>query len=377
MKPKYRAIIILATAAICAGVVYYLDQPISDLGPITIHHVVKTAVTPSFGTSSSSIDISGWQTYTNSQYGFELKYPVDWQDVNGTGQGEILDIVYQRNKATHAEGVGYSYPGEIFLRGITKKSILVPYGSTPPANFLDFAKEYDVSGLDNQGNVVPLMAIDGHQAVQINAPDNLTGPDKGLVPNITLLIDYSSDSVIWVEVNYFYENKDYVSKTFNQILSTFKFIAPVTPPTAQTDTSGWKTYTNSHDGYQIQYPSDISTSYSNGDLRLQNYPSTEDNFKSGEFFMDIFATDIETGFKSHIDNVQTYQFGNATGYGGGRADADISPLDGYDIYIPYNGKLYVMASSFDTTELKTKAFVLSVAQTFKFTPMSSGSGQAK
>ena len=175
--------------------------------------------------SSTSVGTSTWQTYTNQESEFTVKYPGSWQSVNGNGSsGEILDIAYQMDKKICAEGVGCSYPGEIFMKGVTKDSILVPYGETPSSNFDDFARQYISGGLDNEATIVASATINGHEAVQINAASNITGPDQGLVPNITELINYSSDSVIWIEVNYFPEDQDYVSQTFGQVLSSLQFL---------------------------------------------------------------------------------------------------------------------------------------------------------
>lgn len=73
MKPKYWAIIILAALAVAAGVIYYANQPAWDLGPIVFHHKAQSPAT-----STPQSDLKDWKTYTNSQYGFELKYPADW-----------------------------------------------------------------------------------------------------------------------------------------------------------------------------------------------------------------------------------------------------------------------------------------------------------
>ncbi len=51
--------------------------------------------TPNSIATSTPIDTSGWQTYTNSQYGFELKYPTDWKSQRAFGLPMILKIVPQ------------------------------------------------------------------------------------------------------------------------------------------------------------------------------------------------------------------------------------------------------------------------------------------
>jgi hypothetical protein len=75
MKLKYWTIVFLATAAICACLFYYIKQPASDLGPVTVHHVVKESDVAD--SRSSPVNISAWKTYTNSQYGFSFDYPLN------------------------------------------------------------------------------------------------------------------------------------------------------------------------------------------------------------------------------------------------------------------------------------------------------------
>jgi len=67
MKPKYWAIIILAAIAISVSVLYYFQTKRYDLGPIEIHR--KSEV------SLSANELKDWETYANSEYGFEFKYP--------------------------------------------------------------------------------------------------------------------------------------------------------------------------------------------------------------------------------------------------------------------------------------------------------------
>ena len=65
VKPKYWAIIVLATIATGVGALYYARQPAPDLGPITVHH--KTA-------SSAVKDVKDWKTYKIDEYGFEVQF---------------------------------------------------------------------------------------------------------------------------------------------------------------------------------------------------------------------------------------------------------------------------------------------------------------
>ena len=72
MKPKYWTIIILAAIATSASAVYYTRQPAPDVGPIVVHHTPKTQ---SLATTTPEAGMKDWKTYTNSEYGFEFKYP--------------------------------------------------------------------------------------------------------------------------------------------------------------------------------------------------------------------------------------------------------------------------------------------------------------
>ena len=80
MKPIYWVITVLAAGAIGAGAIYYANQPALDVGPVAVHHAVKSnmVVASPSAASSSPIDISGWKTYTNSHAGFEIKFPQGW-----------------------------------------------------------------------------------------------------------------------------------------------------------------------------------------------------------------------------------------------------------------------------------------------------------
>src|SRR5437868_3471396 len=95
------AIFILAIlAAISAGIYYW--QTTSSLPPINfspIHHVVPTL-------RSGQSDVpSDWKTYTNSEYGFEFKYPSNL-DVSKTPTG-VVQIIHSedKNKNTEISGI--------------------------------------------------------------------------------------------------------------------------------------------------------------------------------------------------------------------------------------------------------------------------------
>lgn len=73
MKISYWVILILVATAATASLVEYALKPWDGAGPIA----KRTNFLP-HTSSTSAADLKGWQTYTNSQYGFELKYPAEW-----------------------------------------------------------------------------------------------------------------------------------------------------------------------------------------------------------------------------------------------------------------------------------------------------------
>jgi len=76
---------VLAISSVLLGVVFLAgcgQQPVSQTQPTTTVPVAQTPAQPADETAS-------WQTYTNTKYGFEIKYPKDWQlalNVNATDQ---------------------------------------------------------------------------------------------------------------------------------------------------------------------------------------------------------------------------------------------------------------------------------------------------
>jgi len=80
MKPKYWILILVSIAAISMALIYYVRQPVADVGPVTVHHTVKSANTSVFP-SPIPEDMSGWKTYSNSEFGFSFDYPSSWGDI--------------------------------------------------------------------------------------------------------------------------------------------------------------------------------------------------------------------------------------------------------------------------------------------------------
>lgn len=55
--------------------------------------VAELTRTPSASVTATPDPTAGWKTYTNTQYGFEVKYPADWKEIVGTASQATLSKV--------------------------------------------------------------------------------------------------------------------------------------------------------------------------------------------------------------------------------------------------------------------------------------------
>lgn len=66
------------------------------------------------------IDTSGWKTYTNTQYGFEIKYPADWgitYNTNNYGTTNIKDVNFSKPSSDNLTNVTVAFgsgSGDVF-----------------------------------------------------------------------------------------------------------------------------------------------------------------------------------------------------------------------------------------------------------------------
>jgi hypothetical protein len=184
MKPIYWVITVLAAGAIGTGAIYYAKQPASDVGPVAVHHVVKTVATPPSAASSSPADTSdtsspnsvlGWKTYTNSRYGFSFEYPAGWKpdfldDVSepivnlGSGAGEIISFYpkgrsgYDIDSSTQTNDKQISVDGDTAIETIYINDSGSPYlisvvFQTPLRNYPNFGIQLTSKGIIDGSSV--------------------------------------------------------------------------------------------------------------------------------------------------------------------------------------------------------------------------------
>ena len=91
MKNKGSAIawvIIIIAVLVIAGGIYFYSQPKQS-------SVVPTQNQVATSTATTSTNTTGWQTYTNSQYGFSLSIPTSWE-----AKGDRFDDLVSFNTIT-------------------------------------------------------------------------------------------------------------------------------------------------------------------------------------------------------------------------------------------------------------------------------------
>jgi len=209
------------------------------------------------GTSTLAVDTSEWKTYRNEDFGFEIKLPKEYDDYkvseatsfdDGPGkglQGEITNFIFS------VDARGTNWPNDIF--SIFMISVYDLEWWSENAHFPSGSKdaewkygERDLLGtyLGKNSNMVFTF-----QRSAQDCPGSVGGNDYNTV-HCSLL--HKAD----------------------QVMRTFKFIEPVV------DTSGWKTYRNEKQGYEIKYPQEWSV-YS--DITSESFPGFDYRYEVSNF----------------------------------------------------------------------------------------------
>lgn len=226
--------------------------------------------------TSTPDETADWKTYRNDKYGFEMRYPLDWQEQL---YGDGIAFLSASTIEYYKQGV---YTDIIPDIGI---SIL----SNPDNGPIEEIRKDWYASYPTKEKIT----IDGHSAIRY---DTTTSEPPAV------LIDNGKTSIV---VGLYRKEDDRNKQIFDQALSTFKFTDETsrllnqktqTPPTATSsdDIADWKTYTNKQYQFEFKYPS-VWISQPLGEFDGKN--TVEKNIYSGE---PITGQYFNLGFK--IDN---------------------------------------------------------------------------
>lgn len=185
-------------------------------------------------------ETANWKTYTNAQYGFEIKYPESWYVTRGKKTlFECVDIT-NYNPVPPSSGSNQ----------ITFRIII---SDNQEHNSALFFAEGEKSARGNKGTINEIN-VNGIPAVKLS--------DSGDFPEV-FIVDDKKTKKLYISGFVFAPNSENNLSIFNQMLSTFKFIAV-------DETADWKTYTNKDYGFEIKYPPFLSMAENPSAVILSN-----------------------------------------------------------------------------------------------------------
>ena len=221
-EPKFKFSIRFVLIAVIIGIsAYFVSAYFLNLWPFE-----KRFITPVF-TPRPTPDISDWKTYRNEEYGFEIKYPSDWEFEDTTNKSclpreclfAITKLASNQNKVDldFHDGVDMHFSAASMLTQDIEQYVRYPKSYPGGKDFL----AYEFQG-----------SSEVESNYQVSAFRKL--------PNGSVVV------FDWNRVGNSAEDLSY-DKYLDQILSTFKFIDVL-------DTSTWKTYRNEQYEFEFKYP---------------------------------------------------------------------------------------------------------------------------
>ncbi len=193
-----------------------------------------------------------WQTYTITNNKYSIKYPSNWKSFSTSNVGDLSYFTAPRGEP----GYGNS---DIDIR-INKKATM----SDRPT--IDDSLESYIKYIETNGNIEtsPTQVIQSIKKITAEAstagylvewkPNGSFGP---AIKRYTTFFELPNDKSSTIEIG---GREGHYLDIYNLMITTFKFI----DQNQTSDTTNWKTYTNSQYNLSIQYPSSWYETKGNG-----------------------------------------------------------------------------------------------------------------
>lgn len=182
------------------------------------------------GSSTVMADVSGWKTYRNEKYEYEIKYPPDEFDVGVDGSSFVVLTKKGDRFSDEDEKAWFSLS---FGPGIEKWKYPILDNSV--------YKDKPV-GWEDEGEQI-INNAKTHRFTQI----------LGSGGNRHIFFLRDTGYVVDVSYGIFYGRQNPFSNELERIISTFKFIEPAA---STVDTNGWKSYRSEKYKFEVKYPND-------------------------------------------------------------------------------------------------------------------------
>ena len=269
-------VLLLLGSGAYVGIWYWQNQQVAQ-------EVVPTFTPRASVTADPTAD---WKTYTNAQYGFEFKYPVDWKiDDNLKLNRCCLDVFNSPEP----------YQGDSLKQNVMKAQFQYQTLSTVSSmeQFINRAiadnNQSEMSPKITRGSITNFKNQNGIDIIKFDYGQ----ASLKYTYSIPMKPDFSQmiNILVW--------NPDPV---FDQILSTFKF-------TDSVDTSTWKTYTNTQYGFSFMYPLDWTYDGTSEIFFDKIDPATgkrQFSEGTGGFNLSIVDGNISTVYTKVRNECQTY-----------------------------------------------------------------------